>query len=108
VIHVIQFRKRDGKMPVLNFSYAVLKDTEAFHDYVQKAASLMQAQGVEVVVRGNHRATMRGDQKEQHVAAVFRYRDMESALSFYASDDYQSLTALRDKACEMEIQLYEK
>jgi uncharacterized protein (DUF1330 family) len=95
-------------MPVLNFSYAVLKDTEAFREYVQMAASLMQSQGVEVVVRGNHRTTMRGDQNEQHVAAVFRYCDMESALSFYASDDYQNLTGLRDRACEMEIQLYEE
>ncbi|MCV0429541.1 MAG: DUF1330 domain-containing protein [Roseibium sp.] len=95
-------------MSVLNFSYATIKDAKAFSDYVRKASSLMAEWHVEVVVRGTYRATMRGDEKAQHVAAVFRYPDMHTARRFYASDVYQKLIPLRDAACEMEIQFYEE
>ncbi len=34
-------------MPVLNFSYATIKDNAAFHDYVRRAAELMQNHNIE-------------------------------------------------------------
>lgn len=95
-------------MPVLNMSYAVLKDPDAFQDYVQKASVLMQDYEVEVVVRGKFIEAMRGDPKGPHIAAVFRYTDRESVERFYSSEAYRQLIPLRDAACDMEIQLYEE
>ncbi|MES0884652.1 DUF1330 domain-containing protein [Roseibium sp. SCP14] len=95
-------------MSVLNFSYATIKNAEAFSDYIRKASNLMAKEQVEVVVRGTYHETMRGAEKAQHVAAVFRYPDMETARTFYASKAYQELIPLRDTACDMEIQFYEE
>ncbi len=60
-------------MPVLNFSYAEVKDTQKFREYVSAAAVLMTQHDVEVVVRGEFEGTMRGSKKTPHIAAVFRY-----------------------------------
>lgn len=95
-------------MPVLNFSYAKVKDVEKFKQYVEAAAPLLQEAGVEVVVRGNFSTTMQGDQCEPHVAAIFRYKDMESVEKFYTSEKYKPLIPLRDAACDMTIHLYEE
>ena len=93
-------------MSVLSFNCATLKDGEAFKAYVQKAAVLMAEAGVEVVLRANYEATLRGDGKPPHIAAVFRYPDREAAEAFYAADRYQDLVPLRDRACDMTIHLY--
>lgn len=93
-------------MSVLNFSYATIKDAEAFRDYVTKAAALMQRMEVEVVLRAEFAKTVRGAEKGAHIAAVFRFRDMAAAEAFYASEDYLPLVPLRDRACDMEIQFY--
>ena len=95
-------------MPVLNFSYATIKDAKAFSDYIRKASGLMAEERVEVVVRGTYSETMRGAEKTKHVAAVFRYPDLNTAKRFYASSAYQELIPLRDAACDMEIQFYEE
>jgi uncharacterized protein (DUF1330 family) len=95
-------------MPVLNFSYATVKDTAAFGDYVRKAAELMKDHDIEIVLRSSYRSTFRGDDKAAHVAAVFRYPDIESAMQFYESDAYQNLVPLRDAACDMEIRFYDE
>lgn len=93
-------------MSVLNFSYAEIKDRAAFQDYVRQAALLMQKLDVEVVVRGELAETKRGTEKPDHIAAVFRYPNLQSAHDFYESADYQALIPLRDKACEMSIYFY--
>lgn len=95
-------------MPVLNFSYATIKDSAAFQDYVRRAADLMQNHNIETVVRGTYRTTLRGNEKIRHVTAVFRYPDLENALRFYNSSAYRDLIPLRDAACEMEIQFYDE
>ncbi|MET1416407.1 DUF1330 domain-containing protein [Roseibium sp. HPY-6] len=95
-------------MPVLNFSYATIKDMAAFKMYVEKASVLMQRHDVETVVRGTYRTAFNGTSKPPHFTAVFRYKDMESAMRFYRSDAYQDLVELRDAACDMEIQFYDE
>ncbi|WP_281545052.1 DUF1330 domain-containing protein [Grimontia sp. SpTr1] len=95
-------------MSVLNFSYATIKDAEKFGEYVLAAKVLLDQAGVEVVVRGNCVGTFRGDKAEEHVTAVFRYRDIEAVERFYASPAYLELVPLRDESCEMTIVLYDE
>lgn len=95
-------------MTVLNISTAVIKDTVLFKDYVEKAAVLLQAQGVEVLCRGRHIATMRGTHDGTHVVAVFRFLDREAVNRFYEGADYQPLRVLRDRACDMTIRLFDE
>ena len=95
-------------MAVLNFSYALIKDAAKFQDYIHAAAGLMVDAGIEVVVRGRFSHTMRGDERSQHIAAVFRYPDLESLERFYGSEDYKTLIPLRDEACDMTIEIYEE
>ncbi|MGR1582587.1 DUF1330 domain-containing protein [Thalassobius sp. S69A] len=93
-------------MPVLNFSYAEIKDTQKFREYVSAAAALMTQHNVEVVVRGEFERTMQGSEKTPHIAAVFRYPSMEAAQAFYGSPEYQAIVPLRDAACTMTIHFY--
>ncbi len=95
-------------MPVLNFSYADVKDPQKFQDYVKAAAVLMEQSQVEVIARGQYKTTKRGNEEKPHVAAVFRYPDMEAVEAFYSSEAYQAIVPLRDEACTMSIQLYEE
>lgn len=93
-------------MPILNFSYAIIKDAEAFKEYLSKAAALMNDTGVEVLARGDFAKSILGPDKEPHIAAVFRYPDMATATAVYASPEYAGLVPLRDRACEMTIHFY--
>lgn len=93
-------------MPALSFNYAILKDQKAFQEYVQKAAALMKAEDVEVVIRAKFVETLQGTPKTDHVSAVFRYSNLDAAKAFYASDQYREIIPLRDKACEMSIHFY--
>ncbi|KIC11959.1 isoleucyl-tRNA synthetase [Leisingera sp. ANG-M1] len=95
-------------MPVLNFSYAKIRNADLFRDYVQRAAPLMEAMGVEVLARGNFARVLRGEACSGEVAAVFRYPDMTAAERFYSSPEYQPLIPLRDAACDMTIHLHEE
>jgi uncharacterized protein (DUF1330 family) len=95
-------------LTILNFSYADIKDTDKFKKYIKAAAILMEEAGVEVVVRGNFSATMRGNKCSPHIADVFRYPDKDAVEKFYTSDKYKAIIPLRDEACDMTINLYEE
>lgn len=93
-------------MSALSFNYAVIKNPEAFQEYVQKAAALMEAADVEVVIRAKFAETVQGEPKEDHISAVFRYPSLSVAKALYESDRYKEIIPLRDKACEMSIHFY--
>lgn len=95
-------------MPVLNFSHARIHDADKFRQYVEQAAALLAEHGVEVVVRARSAETLRGESPVAQVAAVFRHRDIESAIAFYACERYRALVPLRDAACAMTVQLYQE
>lgn len=95
-------------MPVLNISTAVIKDRAAFLKYVEQAAILLQAHGVEVLCRGRHVETMLGQEASGHIVAVFRFANLDEVRRFYEGPAYQPLVTLRDAACDMTIQLYEE
>lgn len=94
-------------MAILNFSYATVKDSEKFQQYIEQAARLMQDYPVETIVRGEFLKTQRGQALPAHITAVFRYPDLATAEAFYQSAAYQQLIPLRDAACDMTIQFYE-
>lgn len=93
-------------MSILSFNYAVIKNPEAFQEYVQKAAALMEVANVEVVARAKFAETILGAAKEDHISAIFRYPSLNAAKALYASDQYKEIIPLRDKACEMNIHFY--
>jgi uncharacterized protein (DUF1330 family) len=95
-------------MSVLNFSNAIIKDMDQFQQYVQAAAALMEEARVEVIARGKFSQTKRGDELMPHIAAVFRYKDLQSLEDFYTSEAYKKIIPLRDAACEMTIQIYDE
>ncbi|MGH0001174.1 DUF1330 domain-containing protein [Pseudovibrio ascidiaceicola] len=95
-------------MSVLNFSYAIIKDMDQFQQYVQAAAALMEEAGVEVIARGKFSQTKQGDELMTHIAAVFRYKDLQSLEDFYTSEACKKIIPLRDAACEMTIQIYDE
>jgi len=95
-------------MPILNFSYAKIKDSGKFNEYIKAAAVLMEEANVEVIVRGEYISTKRGEKCTPHIAAVFRYPDKATAEKFYASEEYKVLIPLRDEACDMTVNFYEE
>ncbi len=95
-------------MPILNISVATIHDRAAFDTYLERAGALMQACGVEVVARGTYIETLSGPAAPQHIGAVFRYPDLDAARAFFAAPAYRELIALRDRACDMTIRLYEE
>ena len=95
-------------MPVLNISTAIIHDPELFAEYVAKAAIIMADFDVTVVTRGIYIETSSGVDPGSHIMAVFRYPDLETAKAFFSSDAYQTLLALRDRACDMTIRFYDE
>ncbi|WP_103070603.1 DUF1330 domain-containing protein [Aquimarina sediminis] len=93
-------------MGIINISTAIVKDETLFREYINKAAQLMKEQEVEVVCRGKYVETMRGSNLEKHIVAVFRYKDKKALEYFYNCESYKKIISLRDKACEMTIQIY--
>lgn len=94
-------------MGIINISTAIVKDEKLFQEYIQKAALLMKEQNVEVICRGKYVETMRGDTHSHHIVAVFKYANKNALNHFYTCEEYKKLIPLRDKACEMTIQIYE-
>lgn len=90
----------------LNISFARIKDPDLFAKYLEHAGVLMQRYGVEVVARGVFETVVAGPDDAVNVGAVFRYRDMETAQAFFASEDYPALLPLREAASEMTILLF--
>ena len=95
-------------MTVLNLSFAEIIDPELFEDYVERAGALMKDRGIEVVSRGRYVTSLAGHDLQPAVGAVFRYPDMATATSFFASKEYLALMPLRDKACRMTIHLFDE
>lgn len=93
-------------MGIINISTAIVKDETMFQEYIHKAAQLMKEQEVEVICRGKYVETMRGANLEKHIVAVFKYKDKNALAYFYNCEAYRKIVALRDKACEMTIQIY--
>lgn len=92
----------------LNLSSARIKDADLFAQYVEKAGALMRRFDVEVVARGAFEAVIAGPADDVSVGAVFRYRDMETAKAFFASEEYRALLPLREAACGMTIVLFQE
>ncbi|MEM9477658.1 MAG: DUF1330 domain-containing protein [Pseudomonadota bacterium] len=89
----------------LNLSFARIKDADLFVQYVEKAGELMRRYDVKVFARGAFEAVIAGPAEAVSVGAVFRYRDMETARAFFASEEYRALLPLREAACDMMVVL---
>lgn len=93
-------------MKVINISTALVKDENLFKEYLAKAAVLMKQQKVEVICKGKYIEAIRGPEMASHITAVFKYKNRAAFDYFYGCPSYKEIIPLRDKACEMTIQIY--
>ncbi len=93
-------------MKIINVSTALIKNGELFKEYIAKAAVLMNEQEVEVVCRAKYVETLQGAKQGDHIMAIFKYKNMEAFDYFYGCKAYKKIVPLRDKACEMTINVY--
>lgn len=63
---------------------------------------------IETIARGDDTGTVAGGAVTASTDAVFRYKSLEDARAFFASERYQALVPLRERACDMTIPLFEE
>lgn len=95
-------------MSILNVSIAKIKDESAFAQYVSQAAAIMADFDVQLVARGTFVEAISGCSASSSVSAVFRYPNIEVAKAFFASERYEAIVPLRERACDMTITLFEE
>ncbi|WP_299850973.1 DUF1330 domain-containing protein [uncultured Roseovarius sp.] len=95
-------------MSVLNIVFTTIKDDEKLHAYIKAAGPLMKENGGEVLLRGKYLSSLFGDTKNGHLAAVFRFPDMNAAENFYNCDAYRELIPLRDAGGDISFDFYEE
>jgi uncharacterized protein (DUF1330 family) len=95
-------------MTVLNVAFAEIRDAKKMQEYAAAAAPIMKEYGAEVIVRGSYIKTLLGDQKQSHVAGIFRFPNMDIAEQFYGCSAYVDLIPLREQAGAMVFNFYEE
>jgi uncharacterized protein (DUF1330 family) len=76
-------------------------DSEAFKEYAPRVQPSFAPFGGRYVVRGGKTESLAGDPPKRVV--VLAFDTMERAQSWYASPEYETLKALRDKAGKARI-----
>ena len=85
----------------------MIKDRAAFMEYSAGTPATFALFGGEIVARGgkSHDVTGSGG---TDVVIVVRFKDMETLDAWYASDAYQALLPLREKALDLVITAYQE
>lgn len=92
-------------MKALLVALARILDSEKFQTYSRAVGETLKPFGGEIIARGKAEASLQGEHHHQ-VLGVVRFPDMSTLESWYHSDDYQALVALREQAAEMTITTY--
>ena len=83
-----------------------VKDPEQMKAYGAAAAPTIKAHGGEILMRGRFTESLIGTD-EPHATGVIKFPDTDTARTWFASPEYQSLAQIRDAAGEMEFLLYD-
>lgn len=80
-------------------------DEEHYPEYLKAGAPVYEKYGARFVVRGGRHDGMEGKQRSRHV--VVEFKDYDTALAAYHSDEYQVAKALRNRFAESEVLIVE-
>ena len=79
-----------------------VRDPEAYEDYKQGVAPLIEKHGGEYLVRGGAFEVVEGDWQPTRLV-LFRFPDRTSVKAFYEDPEYQDLLALRHRVADTSI-----
>ncbi len=77
-------------------------DSETFEKYRQLAGPVLARFGGEFLVRGGKRTKLEGKEPAGRVV-VIEFADMDQAVSYYNSPEYQEAKAFREGAAEAQF-----
>jgi len=80
-------------------------DEEHYPEYLKAGAPVYEKYGARFVVRGGQNSPMEGAVRSRHV--VVEFKDYETALAAYNSEEYQAAKALRNRYAESEFLIVE-
>ncbi len=80
-------------------------DPEAWADYRQRVPATLAPWGAEWVLRGALHDVLAGEPRHSH-CVVIRFPDLDAARAWYASEAYQALLPLRERAARMDLMLF--
>ena len=83
----------------------MIKDMAAFQEYSAGTPATFALFGGEILTRGGKSHDLTGSGGADMVIVV-RFKDMETLDAWYASDEYQALLPLREKALDLTITAY--
>jgi len=80
-------------------------DEENYPQYLKAGAPVYEKFGARFVVRGGRHQIMEGECRSRHV--VVEFKDYDTALAAYNSEEYQVAKALRNRYSESEFMIIE-
>lgn len=89
-------------MTAYAIALVTIKDPEKLQQYSSIAGPSVISHGGKVSAKGKVAGLLTGD-ASWDLVAVMEFPSMEQLDRWYESDEYQSVIAVRDQACEMTI-----
>lgn len=80
---------------------------EKFREYSKKAGETFVTYGGEVVMRGLKTGVLVGA-VDHNAVGIIKFSNKDTLLTWYNSDEYQTLVPLREEACKMSIVTYDE
>lgn len=88
-------------MSVYLIAKVMVTDEARFAEYAKRAGPSAEKYGGKYLVRGGECKTMEGQHRARNVISV--WPNMERALEWYHSSEYQEAKSFRDGAAEMDL-----
>lgn len=84
-----------------------IHDPDLWGEYVAGVAESLKPFPAEVLFRGEKAAVLAGEEEREFVVAI-RFPDQEILNRWFASESYQSLIPIRDRAADVTIATYDE
>ena len=86
-------------------AHITVTDPERYAEYVRRDTPIVERFGGRFLARAGPSETLEGASKDRHV--VIEFPDMETARTFYRSDEYQEVSRIRQAFAESDLILVE-
>ena len=86
--------------------HITIKDHQLWADYRSRVPATLSPWGAELVFRGIVSDVLAGQHRHTDTV-VIRFADRSAALDWFASDAYQALIALRQRAADVDLVVFE-
>lgn len=80
-------------------------DEEHYPEYIKASAPMHEKYGSRFLVRGGQHSPEEGEIRSRHV--VVEFKDYETAVAAYNSEEYQAAKALRNRYADSEFLIVE-